>query len=505
MWKKEKGTMETNINRNTRLWRVILPAVVALGLLASVWRLVDARIGADCSNPNMPGVITSDTTLSGLLYASDDIFVQNGAILTLTAGTQLTMCGEYDLRLNLGGSSIIALGTPSQPIIIQADDPGTNWGRIDFAASSIPLSTSILQHVQLVDGGGNDPTEEIGALHVSATNATPEVRYIVDHLTVVNSGAYGVYVRVHENDPTPIAMTSITVTGSANHPMLLWASAVGGLGQGNTFTGNMTETIEVRQGGLGGRVSRSQNWQSQPVPYQVTGPNPDVLHIGGTENPILTIEPGTTVLMPAEGEIVVTSGGLIAVGTPTEPITFNQSGGGPWEGITYNSGVDPSSRFSHVSVLGTGGGLGFYGSLTIFDTDFALTVDHLNISGNPNYAGIYSRSQFLTMYDSRIENNETGVIFHFGGDGLLRGNIIQNNSGGGVIVTSNITDACVDAIGNYWGSPDGPADSSGALDSCGRTTTNAGGGNSVSDDVLYEAWLPGEVNNWIHLPILAKP
>ncbi|MDX1435893.1 MAG: hypothetical protein R3335_03720 [Anaerolineales bacterium] len=497
--------MEKNTSLNTRLWRVILPAVVATGLLVIVWRLVGAQEGADCGSPNVPGVITTDTTLSGVLYAADDIVVQNGAVLTLTAGTQLTMCGEYDLRLNIGGSALKALGTPSQPIVIQAENPGINWGRIDFAASSVPVTPSTLQHVQLIDGGGNDPAEEIGALHVGANQATGDLTPIVDHLTVVDSGAYGVYVRVHENDATPIALSNITVTGSARHPMLLWASAVGGLGQGNTFTGNMTETIEVRHGGLGGRVSRSQNWGSQPVPYQVTGGDPDVLHIGGTENPILTIEPGTTVLMPADGKIVVTSGGLVAAGTSTEPITFSDSGGGPWEGITYNSGVDPSSRLSHISLLGTGGGLGFYGSLTIFDTDFELAVDHLNISGNPNYAGIYSRSQFLTMLDSRIENNETGVIIHFGGDGLLRRNIIQGNTMGGVVVMSNITNACVDAMGNYWGSPDGPLDSSNALDSCGRTTTNGGGGNAVSDDVLYEAWLPGEVNYWVYQPIVAKP
>lgn len=486
-----------NHPRILRGLRTMSPAVLALALLVLVWRLISAAPAADCANPNAPGVINTDTTLSGDLYADSDILVQSGAVLTLTAGTQLTMCGEYDLRLSsIEGSSLMALGTHGQPIVIRADVTGTHWGRIYYLANAGPVVTSTLQHLTLINGGGNDPAAEIGALHVYATTSsgTLGVNPVIDHLTVIDSGAYGIYVRVDDQDPTPIAMTNLTVTGSARHPLLLYASAVGGLGKDNSFTGNMTDTIEVRIGGsLGGIVRQTQTWRSQPIPYQLISDNPNKgMLIGGPDNPILTIEPGTTLLMPEDGYFKVNAGGLIAEGTPTQPITFTRASSAlPWGRIYFEANTDPSSRLSYVNLLGAGGP---DGSLAIWDVELGMVLSNLTITDNPNSAGVFTRSPFILLRDSRIEDNQIGVHFDLGGGGQLRRNIIQNNPGGGVLVTSNNPDTCVDAIANYWGSSDGPADSSNVKDACYSTATNAGSGDSVSDDVLYKPWLSGETS-----------
>ncbi|GAG39555.1 unnamed protein product, partial [marine sediment metagenome] len=203
----------------------------------------------------------------------------------------------------------------------------------------------------------------------------------------------------------------------------------------------------------------------------------------------LTIEPGTTLLMPEDGYFKVNGGGLIAQGTPSQPITFTRASAQPWGRIYYEANVDPSSHLSHVNLLGAGGP---DGSLTISDVELGIMLDNLTITDNPNSAGVFTRSPFMQLRDSRIENNQEGVHFNLGGGGQLRRNIIQNNPVGGVLVTSNNPDTCVDAIGNYWGSPDGPVDSSNVEDACFNATTNAGGGDSVSDDVLYYPWLPNE-------------
>jgi hypothetical protein len=236
-------------------------------------------------------------------------------------------------------------------------------------------------------------------------------------------------------------------------------------------------------------VRQTQSWRNQPVPYELTSFSTPNLLIGGPDNPILTIEPGTTLLMPPDAEIKVNAGGLIAEGTPTQPITFTRSGSLPWGRIYYEANVDPSSTLSHVSLLGAGGS---DGSLTIWDVELGIMFAYLTVSDNPNSAGIFSRSPFMQLRDSSIEDNQIGVHFNLGGGGQLRRNIIQNNPGGGVLVTSNNPDTCVDAIGNYWGSSDGPADSSSVEDACYNTATNAGSGDSVSDDVFYSPWLPDE-------------
>lgn len=46
---------------------------------------------------------------------------------------------------------------------------------------------------------------------------------------------------------------------------------------------------------------------------------------------------------------------------------------------------------------------------------------------------------------------------------------------------------CTNAVGNYWGAANGPADTENQ-NGCDRAATNSGSGNAVSDNVLYRPW-----------------
>jgi hypothetical protein len=126
--------------------------------------------------------------------------------------------------------------------------------------------------------------------------------------------------------------------------------------------------------------------------------------------------------------------------------------------------------------------------------DGALTISDATIQDSAGPGVTATSGSFLEITDSTIDSNDVGVEFRVGSRGVLRRNTFTNNTNGGV-VNDDSRGSCVDAMGNYWDSADGPADPSAELDDCNLTVTNAGGGDAVSDNVLYDPWLtapPGD-------------
>jgi len=438
---------------------------------------VAAAPAADCVSGNVPSLIESDTTLSGALFVTADVTVRAGATLTLTAGTDVTMCGPYELIFNDG--ALHAEGTAADPIIIAGETPATRWERIFFNGFGSSLRPSLLRYVILDGGGGSDPSLDLGALHVEAANGTTGVGPVVDQVTIRDSGAYGVYVRVNHTDGTPPLFSGLTITNSARAPMVFWASAVGGLGSGNAFGGNGEDVIEVRVTSLGGSLDYDATWYAQPVPYRLLG----LLNVADARSPVLTISPGTSIEMADTGGFWINSAGLVINGTPTEPITITRAPGvTTWDRLYYERNINPASSLGFVTVEhagGINGAIDFRGD--------ALTLDHVTVRHATN-AGLYTQGSFVQVKDSLFEQNGEGLRFQYGAGGVLRRNVIQDN-GVGITVLTNTGDVCVDALGNYWGAGNGPSDADAALDVCNLATTNAGSGDSVTGDMLYRPWL----------------
>lgn len=463
---------------------LILGLVIVFGVGASTGALAKESAGSQlvssCAAGNVPGLIESDTTLGGDLYVTSDVIVRNGATLTLTAGAHVTMCAEYDLQMTNG--MLHAVGTATEPIIFDSDDPAQKWGALDYIGNGSTVLTSTLQYLELNNGGGSDANAAFGAIHVLGTwDGTAGYSPVIDHVTVNDSGAYGIYVWLHEDDPTPPAISNVTVTGSAAAPLSLGAAAVGGLGGGNSLGGNGRDAIQVRTG----TIRYSQNWRSQPIPYELTGP---VLDVFGSEEPVLTLQPGVVLWMGADSTIRMQGGGLVAEGTAASPITITRAGNnGPlWDRIYFSQSALPESRLAHAHLSYAGSTLG-----TLDVRVGGLSLDHVTVQHNPNGAGVRAEGPFIEITDSAIEFNKTGVQFTGGADGVLRNNVMQGNVDGGVLAVSN-GNVCVDAIGNDWGNASGPTDSSAALDACNQAKTHSGGGDAVSDGVLYEPWLAGD-------------
>jgi len=475
---------------------VMLTILVVLFTAAGIWYGDESLAAptADCTSGNFSGIYqTQDLTFSGDLFVTSHVNIRNNVTITLEAGTNVTMCGAYQISINSGGN-LVAAGTESLPIIFDAADPLVKWNRILFSGAA---GHSVLRHVVLNNGGGNDPIAKVGALEFGSTlAANPLPSPILDYITINNSGAYGMYLQVSANDVTPPSISNVAIANSTNAAILANAQTLGGLGSGNVFTNNLKNTIQVIHGGAS-RLYHSQTWRKQDIPYEMLGTALVAAANSTDPYPTLTIEAGTTFLMGPDASLEIgTSLGrrasLVVEGTETSPVTFTRSSdvSAPWNKLGLSLYPETKVDLQHVK-FSFGGSNG--PAMIEQRGAGSLTLDHVTVQ-NSQSAGLYGQGS-INVNDSVFEFNQTGLEFYFTADGVVRNSVIRNNVTAGLLsldTGSNFTRHCIDAIGNFWGSPNGPGDAYNLADACGDGSTNSGGGDNVSGGVLYEPWLPGD-------------
>ncbi|MFW5803766.1 MAG: hypothetical protein ACOCWG_00880 [bacterium] len=110
------------------------------------------------------------------------------------------------------------------------------------------------------------------------------------------------------------------------------------IGDGNTFE----KPVNIKSG----IITENATWKKIGVDYIIDGP----VEIKGTTGPILTLEPGTTLKFTTSGGLEIAydeNGGLNAVGSSTEKITFTSSASVPskggWKGIFFYENTTSST------------------------------------------------------------------------------------------------------------------------------------------------------------------
>jgi hypothetical protein len=466
---------------------VVIAALILLGVL---WRVatINAAPAADCSNGNFVGTYqTDDVSLSGDLYVTNNVTIRNNVTLTITNGSNVTLCGEYKIRVT-GGGDLVAVGTATEPITFMAVDPATNWDAIEFVNQG---EHSILQYVTLNDGGGNDPNDDNAPIYVlnnSGTTALPSPS--LDHVTINDSGAYGLSISMLNNDPTPPGITNVSINNSANAAILADAEALGGLGHGNSYTNNQPNVIRIRGGG-GSRLNYSQHWRNPGIPIEVLG---DFTVAAEAADPpaTLTMDPGLTFLMYPETDVGIGSslgrrGSLAVNGTEAEPVTFTRLDdvSAPWGALRVGLYSETTVSLDHVNF--SYGGDGMDGMIYQLGSG-AVDLDHVSVQISLS-AGFYGHGGQATINNSSFELNDNGLEFSSGFSAIIRNSTIANNVTAGVNVSDNGNNTCIDAIGNFWGANNGPADGDGGGDACGNGRTNGGSGSKVTNGVRYSPWL----------------
>jgi hypothetical protein len=170
-----------------------------------------------------------------------------------------------------------------------------------------------------------------------------------------------------------------------------------------------------------GVMVTSGTWHNQGVPYEVAPVNAGGgIWVTPTEGDpaILTIEAGTTIRFSPGSQLVVgyggSAGGLIAVGTMTEPITFTSAalnpGPGDWHQIALEDGAQDGQCHLEYCVIEYGGGAN-QGNLSIVDARPAITACSIGhgasygiFLGGNEYPDVGALEANNAFYDNAGEN-----------------------------------------------------------------------------------------------------
>lgn len=480
-------------------WLLAILALVLPPLTPAAAQTLPAR----CLNGGDYGTtLTSDTTWSDDVYLGQNLTVRNSQ-LTIEPGVTVYFCGVYNLKIGdlFQPSSLNAVGTPEQPIVFAPAPTITNWGWLYFEDSQ--ETSSLLQHAILRRGGATSPSNPDAAMiYISNRHDPPGLTSpILDQVRVEQSASNGIFIYPDvENDPSPPALSRVTITDSARAPLRMAAAAATGLGEGIVTENNAIEHIQILGDNLLGMIYYDQFWRNHGIPYEILGTlrmnNRDPEKAFSTWE----IAPGTTLLIHQNRNLVI--GGLssnvrlLARGTAEAPITFTRANEQTeqWGQIEFNNFNTADSELHWVELLYGGGTVNESRNPGVLDQQGRgkLTLDHVTIKFSKNaalYSGGNAATSGFAITNSRFELNRIGLNL-WDTRGSVRNSQFINNSQDALRNNRN-RERCIDAAGNWWGSADGPNDASNATtDACAPNgRTNSGSGDTVSDGVIYWPWL----------------
>jgi hypothetical protein len=290
------------------------------------------------------------------------------ANLTVESGTVIAF--EQNAGLNFrDGSSFKMEGTDEKPILLTGVEPTKGfWSGIYTHSSN---ADNLMSYVTVDYAGGESlPSHgQQAALGVYGNNSP----ITLDHCTISNSNTKGMVITAPSSigkDIQKVFMTNCVFTKN-DQPFKSDASRLRIYNGTNSFSGNTNDYVYLAGGGLWGDAT----WAKLDVPYllQHTGN-----HGFQVNESILTVEPGTDIMLTAESEIQVNDeSALVMVGTAEDPIIVRgeQDVAGYWNRIFIDS-PSPLNEIGHVNIKNAG-----------------------KTTGYPNGAVQLYQSQFLNIHD----------------------------------------------------------------------------------------------------------
>ncbi len=462
----------------------------------------------DYSSPMTQSATLGGTSFSFVCgYTTCPLTIPSGRTLTVAPGTQLSFPdNSYRLVAN-AGATLLAEGTPTQPItftsILTTPVPG-GWQGIVINTGG----TARLAHCDVSYGGANN----YGGLDLSATDVQVRDCHIHHHASdgvymryqdiapsftdvdVTDNGRHGIYFQASNTRLTfkggsiqRNAQDGVSMNGTGNRPTFRDVTVNDNGGDGMHFNAHGTAPL-LENVDLIGNTGAAVRWWAGTSPtfrnlsasdngmdalintggdiwggqyWAVAEAGLPVYLVGNTSimgGALLSIEPGTTLIMTPTVSINNTEGGsLYALGAAERPITF--TGVTPTPGAWgYINTWDSTIFLNHCTV--EYGGLGFH------STHGMITLG----GSKPN-----------VVQNCTIRHSLTSGIKRSYGDSypLLRYNEIYGNTTYGVLKTFGPS---LDARHNWWGDPSGPY----------HLTQNPDGtGDAVGEyeNVIFDPWL----------------
>ncbi len=392
-------------------------------------------------NQNVPIVVLNSVTVRGAsANQTVGLTIEPGTEIRFNEGKTLIF-GIYT-SFNDHYGWINATGTPEAPILFTANaNPPTPgfWNGIYFRTQTSDANT-VLDHV-IVEYAGYSSNANIYAESAAVT---------IQNSTIRHSSNTGIYLDDGSN--------GTTITDNEFYDNAV--AAISGLPNAvNNMSGNAGEgRIHIRGGNF---TLSSGTWRRQGLDYEVTG-SVTVRGSSANQTSVLTIDPGVTVRFRSGTNLsfgIYTSfnnhyGALWAKGLENLPIRFSSASDlpapGDWNGLYFRTyTVDASTTMENciVEYAGT--------NVYVDNANFAFSKNTLQY-GNANGLTVSGgQADGMLIECNNFKGNNVGVSITDGADPrLFNNNFIENIQDG---VNNSGSSTGIDAIGNWWNDPGGPA------------------------------------------------
>lgn len=285
--------------------------------------------------------------------------------LTIEPGSLvIAFTKDPGLDFKVTTSSIHAVGTYEEPIIMTGTESNIGWSRGLFFRSGD--ESSLMEYVTVSYGGG----EQFSGQGFANIQVYADGALTMKNCTVSHSGEIGLKAI---KTIRKLTLENNTFTENA-YPLLLDGAMAHMASPTHDYTSNDLDRVMLHL--YTQQIHKPVVWKNINVPFRTISGNVSI-----QENGILEIEPGVEIEMAAGSMFKVnTKGGLKIVGTEVLPIKIrgDLSGPGSWKGIDMkgthpineigfakisDAGENPSSNMGAIS-------LWYDTKLNIHDTEF---------------------------------------------------------------------------------------------------------------------------------------
>ncbi|MBM3332098.1 hypothetical protein FJY68_09685 [candidate division WOR-3 bacterium] len=313
------------------------PVSVSPGLVSAI--TADNKFSDNYRNAiEIPGgtVAATDTwTNLGFPYAITATLTvadSTNPLLYVAPGCSLLFADSARLRVGLGKPGALrADGTYGRVVFGPLVAGSGQWRGLEFWEQTDPVRT-ILNFCSI---------EAAGASNAAAITCYAEV--LIANTKVSGSAGTGIYCQNtgfarFEND---------TITGCGGFPLRIAAQYVGTIGNGNSFTGNADDAIEV----AGGNVASNAQYRQQGVPYLIR----ETIEVGSALEPTLLIENGVELRFASGAALAVGRTARASLQADSVTLTGAAAQPGAWDGLELHRYTTSTSRVERSRLLYGGG------------------------------------------------------------------------------------------------------------------------------------------------------
>lgn len=298
-----------------------------------------------------------DYIITCVMKVNEKLTIGPGVVIAFEQNAGMTFTQESSFKME---------GTAAKPILLTGTEQTKGFWRGLYTES--PNTDNIMSYVTVDYAGG----KEIGhGIQAALTIFRGGSHLTLDHCSFLNSKNTGMNVSVNfGEDEQSVFFTNCIFTNN-DIPVVTRASNLRMFNATNSFSGNVRDYVYLEKGSLFGDAT----WAKLDVPYLMESSNTNGFQ---AVRSLLTIEPGTEIIMTARSRISIGSeSSLVMLGTANEPIIIRgeQDVAGFWDNI-FIASKSPLNEIGHVNIKNAG-----------------------KTTGNPNGAILLGYSKFLNIHD----------------------------------------------------------------------------------------------------------